>query len=158
MCNRCGEIMNWLKQLELINWDMWAALAEWIEIMILFIPVVGYFFYSKLSFVNYWEFNQTSNGMNIAIHNKSKSSLFILQEELCVKNGHNCHTYYLPMKLNFEINYVCIRPDDVIYINIDYEMYHIEPSDQVILYIQFGGKRHKQKRKIKRGNTYVCKS
>ena len=157
MC-RCGENMDWLKQLELINWDIWTAIAAWTEIMLFFIPAVGYFFYSRISFVSYWVFNQTSNGMNVAIHNKSKSSLFILQEELCVKNGQNCHTYQLPIKSNCEMNYICIRPDDVIYINIDYEIYHISSTDQIILYIQFGGKRHKQKRKIRRGTIHVCES
>ena len=128
-----------------MNWDLWSALAAWTEIIILFIPAVGYFFYLKFSFVSYWVFNQTSNGMNVAVHNKSKSSLFVLQEEICVKNGQNCHTYCLPTKLN-----LCIRPDDVIYINIDYEMYHISASDQIILNNQFGGKRRKQKKKIKK--------
>lgn len=150
--------MDCLKQFKFINWDAWSALAAWIEIMILFIPAVAYFFYSKFSFVSYWVFNQTSNGMNVAIHNKSKSSLFISEEEICVKNGQNCHIYHLPMKSNCEMNYVCIRPDEVIYISIDYEMYHISSSDQIILYIQFGGKKHKQKKKIKRGNINVCES
>ncbi len=154
----CGEDMDLLKQFEFINWDFWSALAAWTEIMIFFIPAVAYFFYSKFSFVSYWIFNQTSNGMNIAIHNKSKSSLFILQEEICVKNSQNCHTYCLPMKSNCDMNQICIRPDDVIYINIDFEIYNISSFDQIILYIQFGGKKRKQKKKIKRGNAYVCKS
>lgn len=150
--------MDWLKQLGYINWDALSALAAWTEIMILFVPAVGYFIYSKLNYTNYWVLNQTSNGMIIAIHNKSKSSLFILQEEICVKNGQNYHTHCLPMKSNCEMNYVYIRPDDTIYISIDYEMYNISYSDQIILYIQFGGKKRKQKKRIKRGNTHVCES
>ena len=150
--------MDLLKQLEDINWDVWSALAAWTEIMIIFIPAVWYFVYSKFSFISYWIFNQTPNGMNVAIHNKSKSSLFILQEEICVKNSQNSHTYCLPVKANCEMNQVCIRPDDVIYISIDYEMYHISISDQIILYIQFGGKRRKNKKRIRKGNSHVCES
>lgn len=142
--------MNLLNQIDIMNWDLWSALAAWTEIIILFIPAVGYFFYSKFSYVSYWVFNQTTNGMYVAIHNKSKSSLFVLQEEICVKNGQNCHTYSLSAKANCEMNQICIRPDDVIYINIDYEMYHISSSDEIILYIQFGGKKRKQKKKIKK--------
>ena len=150
--------MDLLKQLEFINWNIVSALAAWTEILIIFVPAVVYFFYSKLSFVDYWAFNQTSNGMSVAIHNNSRSSLFILQEELCVKNSQNNHTYCIPLKSNYEINYVCIKPDEAIYIDIDYEIYHISYSDQIILYIQFGGKKRKQRKKIKRGNTNVCES
>lgn len=142
--------MNLLKQLEFVNWDFWSALAAWAEILIIIIPAVGYFFYSKFCFVSYWTFNQTTNGMKIAIHNKGISSLFVLQAEICVKNKRNCQTYCLLMKSNYEINQVCIRPDDVIYIDIDYEMYHISSSDKIILYIQFGGKRCKQRKKLKK--------
>lgn len=135
-----------LQQFDFTNWELLSALAAWTEIFILFIPAVGYFFYSKINFVNYWTLNQTSNGMAVAIHNKSKSSLFVLQEEICVKSSHNCHKYKLPI----EKTQVCIKPDDVIYINIDYEMYHISISDKIILYLQFAGKGRKQKKKIKK--------
>lgn len=150
--------MDWLRQLDILNWDALSALAAWTEIMILFIPAVVYFFYSKISYVGYWSFNQTPNGMKVAVHNKSKSSLFILQEEICVKNKLTSHTYCLSIQSNCGMNYICIKPDDIIYINIDYEIFHILPSDRIILYIQFGGKRCKQRKKIKRGNTYVCES
>lgn len=150
--------MNWLKELDLTNWNMWSALAAWIELMFFFIPAIGYFLYSKISYVDYWIFNQTESGMKIAIHNKSKTSLFVLQEEICVKNRKKSCTYQLPVQSNHEVNYMCIQPDGVIYINIDYAIYQIVSSDQIILFIQFGGKRYKQKKIIKRESTYVCES
>lgn len=150
--------MNCLVQLNLLDWEMWSAIAAWIEIIILFIPIIGYIFYSKLNFANYWVLNQTSNGIDIAIHNKSKSSLFVLQEEICVKNSKGCSTYSLFIKHNSKINHICIKPDKIICISIDYEMYHILPSDQIILYIQYGGRKYRKKIKIKRGNEHVCES
>lgn len=47
---------------------------------------------------------------------------------------------------------ICVKPDEVIYIIIDYEIYNIAPSDHLVLNMQFAGKCGTQKKKIKRGN------
>lgn len=147
-----GEFMYCLLQLTFIDWEILSALAAWAEILLIFIPAVYYFVRFKMDFVSYWIFEETSNGLKVAIHNKTKSSLFILHQELCVKKSQGIKKHTISMETYNETLPICVKPDEVIYIIIDYEIYNIAPSDHLVLNMQFAGKCGTQKKKIKRGN------
>lgn len=154
----CSESMKCLKQLDITNWNKWSAWAAWAQFAFLFLPAFCYFFRKRLCYINCWFFDASQNGIKMAIHNKSRTSLFMLRPEICIRNSQVSHTRRSHISLNCIANYTCIKPDDVIYINIDYVKYNISPSDHITLYVRFAGKRFSKRKKIKRGTTYVCGS
>lgn len=147
--------MQFLDYIKTINWDAVSALAAWLEILLIFIPAASYFIYSKINYISYWNFKQTPNGMMIALHNKRKSSLFILNQEIVVKRKKSSHTYQLPLQSDANLDYICIKPNEIATIKIDYEIYGISTLDTVFLKIQFGGKLFKKTKKVKRGQKCI---
>lgn len=147
--------MQFYDYIKTVNWDAVSALAAWVEILLIIIPVISYFIYSKINYVSYWNFRQTPNGIMIALHNKRKSSLFILKQEIYIKRKKLSCTYQLPLQSDSNLDYICIKPDEIIYIKIDYEIYDISISDKVFLKIRFGGKSREKTKKVKRGQKCI---
>ena len=147
--------MNNMKWLNEINWEAMSAIASWTEILLIIIPAIILYIYYKFSYVNFWLFDQTLNGVKVAIHNKSKNTLFILNAKLIIKHKWKNIEYDLPVISDTQ--YSSIKPDSVAQFHIDYAMYEIKDSDIIKLRIQFGGKYLKKHKKVKR-NRYVHKS
>lgn len=147
--------MNDMKYVNQVNWEALSTIASWAEIFLIIIPAVTLYIYYKISYVNFWVFNQTINGVKVAIHNKSKNSLFILNIKLIIKNKRNIKIYDYPLSLSQE--YLSIDPDDITQINIDYAKYEINDNDSIKLKIQFGGKYLKKYKKVKK-ISHVCRS
>lgn len=144
-----------MKLLSEINWEAVSAIASWAEILLIIIPAIVLYIYYKFSYVNFWLFEQTLNGVKVAIHNKSKNKLFILDAKLIIKHKQKNIVYDLPVISDKQ--YSSINPDSVIQFHIDYAMYEIKESDTIRLRIQFGGKHFKKHKKVRR-NRYVHKS
>ena len=135
--------------MQTINWDAVSAITSCIEIIIIFLPALYFFIYFKISFIDWWIYNQNENGMKVAIHNKSKSSIFILDEIIIVKNKKKIQ-YSIPMISNSDTKFICIKPDDIIYINVDFKQYKITSICDVFMQLEFGGKRKVTKKIVKK--------
>lgn len=144
--------MKWLSD---INWEAMSAIASWTEIFLIIIPAIVLYIYYKFSYVNFWLFDQTLNGVKVVIHNKSKNTLFILNAKLIIRHKWKNVEYDLPVISDTQ--YSSIKPDNVAQFHIDYAMYEIKDNDIIKLRIQFGGKCLKKHKKVKR-NRYVHKS
>lgn len=139
--------MNYLELVKQINWTAISAIASWIQLLIVFVPIIIYFFFSKFNYIDYWILNKNENGMEVVLHNKSKSSLFLLKEEIVKKNQNIPHTITIPF--DTQVDYVCIKPDETTHIIIDYGMLGISQLDTLILTLEFGGKKLKQHKKLR---------
>lgn len=144
--------MRWLRE---INWDAVSAIASWTEILLIIIPAIVLYIYYKFSYVNFWLFEETPNGVKVALHNKSKNTLFISNAKLIIKRKWKNIVYDLPVISDKQ--YSSIPPDSVVQFHIDYAMYKIKDSDTIKLRIQFGGKYLKKYKKVRR-NRHVHKS
>lgn len=143
--------MKWLSE---INWEAVSAVASWIEIFLIIIPAIILYIYYKFSYVNFWLFDQTLNGVKVAIHNKSKNTLFILNAKLIIKYKWKNVKYDLPVIPDTQ--YFSIKPDSIVQFQIDYAIYNIQDTDTIKIRIQFGGKHLKKYKKVKK-NRYVHK-
>lgn len=144
--------MKWLSE---INWEAVSAIASWTEILLVIIPAIILYIYYKFSYVNFWLFDQTLNGVKVAIHNKSKNTLFILNAKLIIKHKWKNIEYDLP--ITSDTQYSSIKPDSIVQFQIDYAIYDIKDTDTIKFRIQFGGKYLKKHKKVKK-NRYVHKS
>ena len=133
-------IMDFVFELQTIDWNTIAAIATCLEVIIVFIPALFFFVYFKINYLDWWIYNQTQNGMKVVLHNKSKSSIFVLRQTIQVKSNSN-REYTIPLMSNSEINSIQIKPDDFIVLNLDFRLYDITPDCDVILHLEFGGKR-----------------
>lgn len=144
-----------MKCLSEINWEAVSAIASWIEILLIIIPAIVLYVYYKFSYVNFWLFNQTLNGVKVAVHNKSKNTLFITNAKLIIK--HKWKSIVYDLSVISDKQYPSISPDSVIQFPIDYAMYEIKDSNTIKLSIQFGGKYLKKYKKVRR-KRHVHKS
>lgn len=136
-----------MKCLNQINWEALSAIASWTQILLIIIPAIVFCIYYKISYVDFWVFDQTANGIKVAIHNKSKNTLFILNAKLIIKQKRKTQVYDLP--LSADKQYSSISPDSITQFNVDYTIYEIEDSDTIKLKIQFGGKYLKKHKKVR---------
>lgn len=143
--------MKWLNE---INWEAVSAIASWTEILLIVIPAIILYIYYKFSYVDFWLFDQTLNGVKVAIHNKSKNTLFILKAKLIIKHKWKNIEYDLLVISDRQDS--SIKPDSVVQFHIDYEIYDIEDTDTIKIRLEFGGKYLKKHKKVKR-NRYVHK-
>ena len=132
-------IIDFIFELHTIDWNTISAVATCFEVIIVFIPAVFFFVYYKVNYLDWWIYDQNQNGMKVVLHNKSKSSIFVLKQTIQVKNNET-REYTIPLISNSEINSIQIKPDDFIVLNIDFGLYDISHDCDVILYLEFGGK------------------
>lgn len=144
--------MRWLSK---INWEVVSAIASWTEILLIIIPAIVLYIYYKFSYVNFWLFEGTLNGVKVALHNKSKNTLFILNAKLVIKC--KCKNIIYDLPVISDKQYASINPDGIVLFHIDYAMYKIKDSDTIKLRIQFGGKYLRKYKKVRR-NRNVHKS
>lgn len=140
-------------ELQKIDWNTIAAIATCMEVIIVLVPALFYLVYFKINYLDWWIYSHNQNGMKIVIHNKSKSSVFLLKQKLQIKSNSN-KEHDIPQKSNSEINSIQIKPDEFIVINVDFGFYNITPNCDVFLHLKFGGKRKKTiilQKKCKRG-------
>lgn len=130
-----------------INWDAVTAIAACLEVLLVLVPAIILVINYKLCYIEFWFYKKTSNGVTIVLHNKSKSSLFLLDQTMINKRHGSKKKCRISLPLNNENNNR-IEPDGITYIPIDYAIYKTCASDKKIIKLKFGGKFMKKKIKI----------
>lgn len=133
--------MNCLVELGVIDWNKCTALATWFSNMLILYPMFIYFLVKTLKYIDHWFLDESTTGLTIAIHNKTKSSLFILQAKLVIQGEHT--------KDIDDLTSNCIKPDEFLKIPIDYVKHGITDAEHVSLHIHFAGKIKDKKIKVK---------
>lgn len=144
-----GTMSNWLNILTNINWDAVSAIAACLEVIIILVPAVIFFFYTRLKFAKLWISNKSQNGIQIAIHNKSKNSIYLLNEKIITSNKSGINKFDIHINFEDDSKFICIQPDEAIFVDIDFAKYSIVSGSTITLELKFGGKFRKVRKKIK---------
>lgn len=128
-------------------WDCVTALIELFNTLIIIIPALIGFIYYKCKKINIIELKKSSAGVEIAIQNITKNTLFITNTQITykIKRGDRKEKCYKFLDNN---NIIELKPNQIKRVPIDYELLKIEKSEckKIIVTIQ---NKSKYKKRIK---------
>lgn len=131
------------KDLNMVNWEAVSAITSIFEICLLFVPTILVYLYVRVVLIDCWIYNETKNGLEIAIHNKGKTSIYILNLKIIKTSSSFCKAYV------YCETFICIKPDEMYPIHIDYQKYSLTQTDSLKLEMNYGGKKRKLCKKIR---------